>query len=89
MNKKILPLLITIPVALGKCVVLLVHGKTLYAGGWFVAGLWFIWIAYAFYVDKDLPMAGPYGYREGKNQAGRTFAAFGMAGLFLIVAPLG
>ena len=89
MNKKTLILWITVFITIGKCGVLLMHGNILSASGWLFAGLWFIWIGYAFYADKDLPMVGSFAYGKGENQTGRFFAAIVMTGVFLIAALLG
>ena len=54
--------------------------------GWLVVGMWFFWIAYAFYRNKDLPMLGSFSYDSGKNQPGRIMATYSM--LFLYVAAI-
>lgn len=72
-----------------KCLVVLLQGSLLHALGWFVVGLWVLWIALAYRNDKDLPMIGPSSFDEGRNQTARAIAATAMTFIFLMAAFVG
>lgn len=72
-----------------KILVVLLQASLLHALGWFVVGLWVLWIAVAYKSDKDLPMIGPSSFDEGRNQTARTIAATAMTFIFLMAAFVG
>jgi hypothetical protein len=71
MRMKGLPIAVALAVTVVKAINLIMQRLPLEAGGWLLAGCWFIWIAVAYRYDKDLPMIGPLGFDNGTNQAVR------------------
>ena len=79
------PILVT----LGKCISLAIACEWMQFTGWAIVGLWFISIGHAYKAGLDIPMVGPFEYKDGTNQAARTFAVASMTAIFFTAAALG
>lgn len=57
--------------------------------GWVVIGLWISSIGWAYRRQKDIPMVGPFGFKNGNNEPARKIAVVVMNVIFSIAVFFG
>lgn len=87
MNLKVIPFLLIMAVGLMKLFMFSQRPSTFDLIGWTMSSLMLIWIAWAYWKDKELPAyAGNFSYQNGTNQFARTMYVSVWLCCYLVVA---
>jgi hypothetical protein len=84
-----IPIIFVLTATAIKCLHVLSQSHLFEALGWLLAGVWFLWIAFAYRYDRDLPTIGPSRFESGTNQVARTIAVVSMTGIFILAVIFG